>query len=161
MSYLIRRDPFYHRRGLRNTMGRVYQRPFFNPHMSLSRDSRWELAMDVAETENEYIVKASIPGIDPDDLEITFDQNTLSIKGEYKEEEDVQEERYLLRERRYGDFCRSISLPSSVNPDSIEAVYADGVLALNIAKSEDAKPRKIQVQGVENPQVIEGETKDQ
>ncbi len=102
----------------------------------------WDLALDVAETDDEYLVKASLPGINPDDLNVTFDSNVVTIKGEIRKEEDIDEQRYHLRERRFGTFSRSISLPSSVKADKIEARYNAGILTLHLPKSEETRPKR-------------------
>ncbi len=115
------------------------------PTSTYSEDRPWALALDVAETEDKFIVKASLPGINPDDLDITFTDNVLTIKGEIKQEQDIEEGKYHLRERRYGMFQRSIALPVPVDADKIEAVYKDGVLTLFIPKVEEIKPKKISV----------------
>ncbi|MEA3439074.1 MAG: Hsp20/alpha crystallin family protein [Chloroflexota bacterium] len=70
----------------------------------------------MVETEDEYLVKASLPGIDPDDLDVTYTANTLTIQGETKQEKEAEGAKYHIRERRYGNFTRSISLPSTVDP---------------------------------------------
>jgi HSP20 family protein len=105
----------------------------------------WDLALDVIENEDEYLVRASLPGLNPDDLEITYINNALTIKGEVKGENEVKESRYHLRERRYGSFARSILLPSNVSAEKIEAKYENGVLTLKLPKAEEAKPKKIDV----------------
>jgi len=115
------------------------------PASTYTDDRPWALALDVAETEDKFIVKASLPGINPDDLDITFTDNVLTIKGEIKEEQDIEEGKYHLRERRYGMFQRSIALPVPVDSNKIEAVYKDGVLTLSIPKVEEIKPKKISV----------------
>ena len=115
------------------------------PSSTYREDRPWALALDVAETEDKFIVKASLPGISPDDLDITFTDNVLTIKGEIKQEQDIEEGKYHLRERRYGMFQRSIALPVPVNADKIEATYKDGVLTLSIPKVEEIKPKKISV----------------
>ncbi len=115
------------------------------PSSTYREDRPWALALDVAETEDKFIVKASLPGINPDDLDITFTDNVLTIKGEIKEEQDIEEGKYHLRERRYGMFQRSIALPVPVDANKIEAVYKDGVLTLFIPKVEEIKPKKISV----------------
>ena len=111
MNYLTRWDPYREMLGLRSMFDR-----FFDTSLA-SADADWQpltwnLALDVSETDDEYRVSASLPGIDPDDLEITYDSNVLTIKGEMRKDDEVKEERYHLRERRYGSFSRSISLPS-------------------------------------------------
>ena len=115
------------------------------PTLSYSEDRPWALALDVAENEDNFVVKASLAGIDPDDLDITLTDNVLTIKGEIKEEKEKEEGVYHLRERRYGMFQRSIALPVPVNAEKIDAVYKDGVLTLTIPKVEEIKPKKISV----------------
>ena len=112
MNYIIRRDPFREMVTLRSAMDRLFDSAF------LGEDGDWptfvdSLPLDVAETEDEYVVKASIPGIKPDDLEITYSGKTLTIKGEFKAEEEKEDVHFHLRERRYGAFARSLSLPAS------------------------------------------------
>jgi HSP20 family protein len=88
----------------------------------------------------------------PDDLDITITNNVLTIKGEYKSDETIEEEQYHLRERRYGSFGRSISLPVTVDADAVDAQYEDGVLTLTVPKMEEAKPRRIAVKTHSNGQ---------
>ena len=156
---LIRRDPFREMLSLRSTMERLFYNVFFGTQWDWEADIQ-HLALDVSETEGEYMVKASIPGINPDDLDITFTGKTLTIKGEYKEEETKEEARYHLRERRFGSFTRSVTLPTSVEADRIEARYEAGVLTLRLPKTEDVKPKRISIRSVESPKMIEGRAKD-
>jgi len=156
---LIRRDPFREVMSLRSAMDRLFDSTFFG------RDWEWEpvsghLSLDVAESEDDYIVKASLPGINPDDLDITFSGKTLTIKGEYKEEETEEGTQYHLRERRFGSFARSISLPTTIESDAIEARYEAGVLTLRLPKTEEVKPKRISVKTVETPHMIEGTAAD-
>ncbi|HSF82717.1 MAG TPA: Hsp20/alpha crystallin family protein [Anaerolineales bacterium] len=156
---LIRRDPLREMMSLRSTMDRLFDNAFFGTQWD------WEpvgsqLALDVSETEGEYTVKASIPGIDPDDLDITFTGKTLTIKGEHKEEETKEDTHYHLRERRYGSFSRSVTLPASVEAENIEARYDAGVLTLRLPKTEEVKPKRISVRNIETPKVIEGRATD-
>jgi len=113
------------------------------------------LLLDVIENEDEYIVKASLPGIDPDQLEITFNNQALTIRGELKPEEDA-EENYILRERSYGVFVRTITLPNSIRSTDISGDYEAGVLTLHLPKAEEVKPRRIQIQSGAQKKVIEG-----
>ena len=101
--------------------------------------------VDVIENDDSFVVKASVPGINPDDVEITFEDNMLTIKGEILEEEDKEEENYHIRERRSGKFGRSFRFPVDVNADAVEATYANGVLTLNVPKVEEVKPKRIEV----------------
>lgn len=120
----------------------------------LSWETSWNLALDVAESDDDYVVKASLPGIKPDDLEITFSENVLTIKGKVTEDKELEEAHYHMRERRYGSFSRSIRLPSGIKSEKIEASYEDGVLKLHLPKAEEAKPKKITISS-SSPKVIE------
>lgn len=115
----------------------------------------WTLALDAAETEDNYILKASIPGVNPDDLEITLEDNVLTIKGETKMDETVKEADFHLRERRYGTFARSLSFPLPVNADAVEAAYEHGVLTLTVPKAESVKPKRIAIRTNGKAEVIE------
>lgn len=142
---MIRRwDPYREMMMLRNSTNRVVDR-----ELALSpgtwKSFNWSVALDVVENEDEYLVKASLPGINPDDLEITFEDNLLTLKGEVKEENEVDETRYHLRERRYGSFTRTIKMPSGIQSDKIEANYDKGVLELHLPKVEEVKPKKIAI----------------
>ncbi len=159
MSNLIRWDPFRDMMAFRSAMDRMFDNALTTPD-SWMDSSSWNLALDVAENEDEFLVKASLPGIKPEDLEITFDSNVLTIKGETKEEKDEDNKRYHLRERRYGSFSRSITLPASVKADAIEATYDAGVLSLHLPKAEEAKPKRIQIKNGGVPKMIEGKIKD-
>src|ERR1700685_2607789 len=105
----------------------------------------WAPAVDINETEHELIVKADLPGVDSKDLDIRVENNVLSVRGERKFENKVNEENYLRVERAYGSFCRSFSLANTVNPEGIKADYQNGVLTLSIPKREEAKPKQIKV----------------
>jgi HSP20 family protein len=159
MNYMIRRDPFREMMTLRSAMDRLFDAA------SLGESGEWPefvdtLPLDVSETEDEYVVKASIPGIKPDDIEITYSGKTLTIKGEFKAEEEKDEVHYHLRERRYGAFARSLTLPAAVKSDAIEARYESGVLTLKLPKTEEIKPKKIAVHSAETPSMIEGKVKE-
>lgn len=124
---------------LMNEFDRLFERP-------LARTaSNWNVALDVAETEDNYLVKATIPGINVDDIEIMLEDDVLMLKGEIKQEEEIEEAKYHLRERRYGSFSRSIRFPMTVDGDKIEATYANGILSLNIPKAEAVKPKRITI----------------
>jgi HSP20 family protein len=158
MSNLIRWDPFREMSSLRRAVDRIFD----DALVGSNRDWQpftWDLALDVLEKEDGFVVKASVPGINPNDLEITYSSNTLTIKGELHEESEVEESQYHLKERRQGSFSRSISLPSNVNADKIQASYEAGVLTLNLPKVEEAKPKRINVKSGDTP-MIEGTATD-
>jgi HSP20 family protein len=137
---------------MREMIDQMFDRSVTAPS-SWQRD--WDLALDVKENQDEFIVLASVPGIKPEDLDITYENRTLTIKGEVQEESESESEgRYHLRERRFGSFARSITLPSSVNPDKIQAGYEAGVLTLHLPKVEEAKPKRISVHSADK--VLEG-----
>lgn len=115
------------------------------------RLSRWDgtrtqsLPMDVIEEQDAYVVKASIPGIDPDDLEITFNDNILTVRGQTNHSDERQGEHYIVRERRSGSFARSLTFPMSVDGDNIEASIDNGELYLRVPKAATARTRRINV----------------
>ncbi len=158
MSNLTRWDPFREMVAFRSLMNRMIE-DSLSP-TGIWREDTWNLALDVSETGDDYVVKASLPGLKPEDLEITFENNVLSIKGEIREEKESEQQRYHLRERRSGSFYRSLSLPSTVNADGIEARYDAGVLTLRLPKAEEARPKRIAVKGGQAPQMIEGKAKE-
>ena len=158
MYNLIRRDPFREMISLRSAMDHMFDSAFLGTPWEWQPLSG-DLALDVAENENEFLVKASLPGMNPDDLDITYSDKTLTIKGEYKAEEEKDDVRYHLRERRYGSFSRSLSLPTPIKSDAIQARYEAGVLTLHLPKTEEAKPKRITVHA-DSPQMIEGKTTD-
>jgi HSP20 family protein len=105
----------------------------------------WAPPVDIYETEHELVVKADLPEVNPQDLDIRVENNILTIRGERKFENKVNEENYLRVERAYGSFSRSFSLANSVKSDAIKADYQNGVLTLSIPKREEAKPKQIKV----------------
>jgi HSP20 family protein len=138
---------------IRNTMERLLDSAVAST--STLQPATLGLALDIAESENEYVVKASLPGISLNDLEITYANNTLTIKGEIREEQELEEARYHLRERSYGSFARSITLPAGVEADKIEANYEVGVLTLHLPKAEEIKPKRIPIKAGDGQKVIE------
>ncbi|NOX89965.1 MAG: Hsp20/alpha crystallin family protein [Calditrichaeota bacterium] len=101
--------------------------------------------MNIEETKDAYKVSVELPGMEKDDIDIQIKDNVLTISGEKKEETKSEEGTFYRRERRYGKFSRSISLPGDVKVDNIEAEYKNGVLTLTLPKAEEAKPKKIEV----------------
>jgi HSP20 family protein len=105
----------------------------------------WAPAVDIYETENELVIKADLPDVNPQNLDIRVENNILTIRGERKFESKVNEDSYLRIERAYGSFSRSFSLANSVKSDAIKADYQNGVLTLSLPKREEAKPKQIRV----------------
>jgi len=110
----------------------------------------WAPAVDIFETEHSLVVKADLPDIKPEELDIRVENNILTIRGERKFEKQVSENNYLRVERAYGSFSRSFSLANTVNTEAIQAEYKNGVLTLTVPKREEAKPKQIKVR-VEAP----------
>jgi HSP20 family protein len=146
MNSLARWDPFRESQSLRSFIDRYFDEPFFaTPQLWSQRSGSNSLPLDVIEEDGEYIVKASVPGVNPEDVEITLTDNVLTIKGEMKQEDERDESNYHVRERRSGGFMRQIALPTTVDPEKVEATNENGVLTLHLPKSEAAKPKKIAV----------------
>jgi len=105
----------------------------------------WAPSVDIYETENELVVKADLPDVNPQNLDIRVENNILTIRGERKFESKVNEDNYLRIERAYGSFSRSFALANSVKTEAIRADYQNGVLTLSLPKREEAKPKQIKV----------------
>ena len=105
----------------------------------------WIPPVDIFETGDSLVLKAELPGINPDDVEIRVEDNTLYLKGERKFEKEVKEESLHRVERSYGTFTRSFALPNTINADTVKAEYENGVLTLTMPKREEAKPRTIKI----------------
>ncbi|MFC1879002.1 Hsp20/alpha crystallin family protein [Chloroflexota bacterium] len=158
MTKLVRWNPYREMMSMLNSMDRLVDSENLGAHSHAARPTAWGLALDVTENEDEYSLQASLPGVSPDDIDINFEKDVLTIKGESESKgaEDVEGRRYHLRERRFGSFCRSIRLPNSVDAENIEANYEAGVLSLRLPKLEAAKPKRIEVKTLENSKIIEG-----
>ena len=154
---LTRWDPFQEMLNLRRTIDRFFDN--VTPDHEWSQPAMWGLAVDMVENKDEFIVKASVPGINPDDLDISYSDDTLTIKGEIKEDKDVKEDQFHLRERRYGSFMRTIALPTKIKGDGIEASYQNGVIILRLPKAEEVKPKRIAIK-VGDQKMIEGKIKN-
>ena len=105
----------------------------------------WAPAVDICENENNIVLKAELPGVDPKDVEVRVEDNTLYLKGERKFEKDTKEENYHRIERSYGSFARSFALPNSIDAEKVAAEYKDGLLTLTLPKREETKPKTIKI----------------
>ncbi|GAB4220178.1 MAG TPA: Hsp20/alpha crystallin family protein [Spirochaetota bacterium] len=108
-------------------------------------DSAWVPSIDVEEDEKSIHVRAEIPGIDEKDLNVTLEDNVLTISGEKKEERKEENKRYVLAERRFGSFKRSIALPAEVKADNVKASFKNGVLTVDFEKKEVSQPKRITI----------------
>jgi len=105
----------------------------------------WTPAVDIAEHDDEYLVKVELPGVNKDDVKLTLENNILTIRGEKKQEKETKKENYHRVERSYGTFQRSFTLPAAVKAEKIDASYKDGILIVSLPKAEEAKPKQIEV----------------
>ncbi len=145
MADLIRWDPFREATTLRGAMDRLLEESFVRPSRLWFDGGREELPIDMYQTANDVVVKASLPGFKPEEVDISIAGDTLTIKGQHKEEKEMRDEDYFFKERRYGSFSRSLSLPVQVKSDKAEAVFENGVLTLTLPKAEEMKPKQIKV----------------
>ena len=158
MNALTRWNPYGDMMNLRDQMDRLFEDTFNllpSTRTSFRTPRIWGLQLDVSETDDAYIVKAAVPGITPDDLDITLTNNVLTIKGEIEATEEQEGEVYHMRELRYGSFSRSLTLPEQVNADGVEANVENGILTVFVPKSEESKPKRIPVGRDQN--AIEGD----
>ena len=142
MRSVIRWEPFGEFSTLRRAMDRV-----FDDFGQDWRSGETELTfpIDLSETENAVVVKAVLPGIKPEDVDISVSEGVLTVKGESKFEQKTQKENYYRQEIRYGAFHRSVPLPSRVNHEQADAEFKDGVLTVTLPKAEEVRPKQIKI----------------
>lgn len=148
MNVLTRWSPYRDMMSLRDQMDRLFEDTFNlmpSTRSGFQTARIWALDLDVSETDDAFIVKAAVPGISPDDLEITMANNVLTISGEVEADEEHEGEVFHMREMRYGSFSRSITLPQHVNADDVEARVDNGILTVHVPKAEESKPKRIPV----------------
>lgn len=143
MSSLIRWEPAREMMSLREAMDRLFDDAFTRP---ISLAGNWSVpAVDMYQTDNEVVVKAALPGIKPDEVNISVTGEVLTIKGEVKQESETKEKTYHLREQRWGSFERSLILPTEVVADKAKAEFENGVLTITLPKAEEVKPKTIAI----------------
>ena len=142
----IRRwEPFGDLVSLREAMDRLFEDSLVRPSRLFAEAWAEGLAVDMYQTDNDVVIKASLPGVKQEEVDITITGDTLTIKGETKAEEEVKRENYFRQERRYGAFSRSVSIPVPVRGDKAEATFRDGVLTITLPKAEEVKPKRISI----------------
>ena len=143
MSNITRWEPFRDMVSMRKDMDRLIDQ-FFS--MPTTEQTGWGLPMvDLYQTEEEIVVKVTLPGLDPKDLDIQVTGDILTIRGEVKQEETKEGAKYHIREHRYQSFSRSLTLPSMVIADKANAEMKNGILTLTLPKAEESKPKVISV----------------
>lgn len=146
MSNLIRWDPFADRSLFRHSIDRLYDESFVRPGFGwIAPVSAANLAIDMYETKDDVIVKAALPGIKPEQVQVSITGDMLTIRGESKDENQIKEENYVRKERSFGSFSRCVTLPGGLKADKADATFENGVLTLKIPKAEEAKPKTIKV----------------
>jgi len=136
-------QPFSELMSLRQAMDKLFEHSFVRPSRGLVALGEVPApALDVYQSPNEVVVKATLPGSKPEDVTIDITGETVTIKGETKAEQEIRKEDYLYQERRYGAFSRSVVLPGGLKTDKAEATMEDGVLTLTIPKAEEVKPKE-------------------
>ena len=149
MTRVRRPSPFGELLSLRQAMDRLFEDSYVRPRGwgSASVDGS-VLALDVSSTADALVVEASLPGVKPDDVEITIENGALTIRGTTSAERREGEGEYVVQEIRRGEFVRTVSLPSGLEPDKATATFENGMLTLRIPKAEQVKPRQIRISPV-------------
>jgi len=146
MANIVRWEPFRDLISLREAMDRLFEESFIRPRAGRLAPLRvGALAVDMYETDQDVVIKSSVPGVKTEDLDITIIGDTLTIKGETKTAEKVEKANYIRQERRYGAFCRSLTLPTTIVTEKAKAEFENGVLTLTLPKAEEVKPKTIEV----------------
>jgi HSP20 family protein len=148
MANITRYDPLGEMVSLRSAMDRLFEDSFVSPLTWRTLASGETIApppVDVQETDDEIVVTAALPGMKADDVDITMTGQTLTLRGEFKGDDEVSKDQYLYRERRFGSFNRTVQLPVRVQGEKADATFVDGVLTLRIPKAEEVKPRQIRI----------------
>ena len=146
MTYLTTRRPVRNLFNLHNEMGRVFG-DLFAPHEggTETEETSWIPTVDISETGNGYEIRADLPGVSEDDVNVSVTDNVLTVRGEKRQEEETESKNYHRVERRYGSFQRRFTLPRHIETDAIKAEFKDGVLTLGIPKAEASKPTEIPI----------------
>jgi HSP20 family protein len=148
---IVRWEPLRELSSLQSEMNRLFNTVFDQPQggggNGGSTMRRWMPAMDLLETGDHFVLRADLPGMTEDDINIELEDSTLTVSGERKAEHESKDEGYYRVERAFGSFSRSLTLPKGVDPESVTAQFDKGVLEVRIPKPEERKPRKISIGG--------------
>jgi HSP20 family protein len=143
-------DPFRDMRSMREAMDRLFRDSWGRPLDSRLPD--WgDIPVDVAEKDNEFVVRATVPGVRPEDIQVNVQGDRLTLRAESQDEQERKGERYVVRERYATSFYRTLTLPSPVNIDQADARYDQGVLTLTLPKAQVEKSSQIKVHGGDQP----------
>jgi len=148
---IVRWEPFRDLLATQSHLDRLFREAFSPVWGEGELSTRtWAPPVDIYENGDSLVLKAELPGVDPKDVEVRVEDNTLYLKGERKFEKEVKEQSYHRVERSYGTFTRSFSLPNSIDSDKVQAEYKDGILTLTMPKREEAKPKTIKINVTKN-----------
>jgi HSP20 family protein len=142
---VVRKDPFDYALGVRDIMDRMFDYSLFRPVFPWRGIGDETLSIDMVETDDALIVKAAVPGVKPEDINISISGDILTVQGEFQEEQESKEHNVHIRERQYGHFRRDLNLPTAVDSDRADAHFDNGILTLTLPKAEDARPKVITV----------------
>jgi HSP20 family protein len=145
---ILRWDPFRDLVSIQERMNRLFDQTLARTRGEEEEGiatSTWMPSVDIYETPDQVVLKAELPGLTREDIDINVRNNTLTLRGERKFEREVKEENYLRIERAYGSFQRSFTLPATIQQDKIKAVFKDGVLEVSLPKAEEARPKQIKI----------------
>ena len=157
MTTLVRWDPAVEVDSLQSEMNRLFD-GFFGGRSNGSESARrWVPQMDLAETEDDLVLTADLPGVSPDDVSIEIKEGTLTVAGERKDRRESKGAGYHRVERRFGGFSRTMTLPRGVDAEGVAADFADGVLEVRIPKPEERKPHRVEIGRGGEQAAIEGE----
>lgn len=142
---LVAYDPFRELRSLQDEVNRVFSSSFNRGGDNELMRGAWSPSVDIYENKDQIVLEAELPGMRPEDVNISVENNVLTIHGERKFEKKDEQDNFHRVERSYGSFTRSFTLPPTVAADSADALFENGVLKLTLAKREEAKPRRIEI----------------
>lgn len=143
---MIRWDPAKDLMTLRQAIDKLFEESVVRPSGFSLELGGGTIPVDMYQTDNEVVIKAPLPGIQPEEVDISVSEDTVTIRAERKEDKEVKEKDFIRKENRYGLIARSLSLPMEVKAEKAEAVFENGVLTLSLPKSEKVKPKQIKVQ---------------
>jgi HSP20 family protein len=145
---VVRWDPFRDLETLQSRMNRVFSDALLRARGTEEGllEGAWRPAVDIFEDEGNFVVKAEVPEIDPQNIDIRVEENVLTLKGERKVAREEKKENYHLMERSYGAFQRSFTLPASIDRERIKAAYDKGVLTITLPKREEQKPKQVKIE---------------
>ena len=142
---ISRWDSFSGLNSLQDQVNRLFEDTVSRGRSGNSDLATWAPAVDIYETEQELVVKADLPEVEENDIDLRVENSTLTLRGERRFQNEVSQDHYLRVERAYGSFTRSFSLPNTVNTEGIRAEYRNGVLTVHMAKREESKPKQIKI----------------